>query len=275
MVRAQSGSRRKPQGGDLGALKGRPTEAARLPRNQVLEYKNKEPGGVEPGSRCEGDGKVEPHRQVQGEECPSGKGPGSKGNGRRCSVGSPLGKSETPERKASSSESKGERSAEGAPGWNPTKWFRKRSKEPRGQGKTGLGNPREPERFRSGERPRHPSPGPPREGFEPTPMTALFEVGESPEGSNNKRMSPGLRPATFFLLAPLASRRQKKHPKRHASSRPAAYKSPKQSAKRPAPPKERKCPICGRERQGRKGACRHCPRKFKTSSNRRKGEDKV
>ena len=240
-------------------------------RTQVLEYEDKELGGVEPGSRCKGDRKEEPHRQVQGEEGPSGKGPGRKGNGRRCSGGNPPGKLETSERKASSSESEGERSAEGASGWNPTKWFRKRSKEPRGKGKSGLGNPREPERFRSGERLRHPNQGPPKEELEPTPRSAQFEVGESPEGSNNKRTSPGRKPATFFLLA---SRRHKKHPERHASSRPAAYKSPEQRAKRPAPPKARECPICGRERQGRKGACRHCPRKFKTSSNRRKSEDK-
>ena len=164
---------------------------------------------------------------------------------------------------------------EGAPKWNPTKWFRKSPKEPWGHGKTGLGKPREPERFRSGECPRHPNQGPPKEGLEPTPITAKFEVGESPEGSNNKRTSPGRKPATFFLLAPLASHCQKKYPEQHTSSRPAAYKSPKQSTKCPAQPKTRECPICGRECQGRKGACRHCPWKFKTSLNRRKIEEKV
>ena len=35
MVRAQSGSHPKPQGEDSGALMGRPTEAARLPRIEV------------------------------------------------------------------------------------------------------------------------------------------------------------------------------------------------------------------------------------------------
>ena len=169
MVRAQSGSHPKPQGGDSGAHRGRPTEAARLPRievtaarlqhrhqreedrrsdlitssqkvgelvgppssgggpgegdpqrTQVLEYKDKELGSVEPGSRCKGDGKEEPNRQVQGEEGPSGKGPGSKGNGRRCSGESPPGKLGTSEQKASSSEREGELLAEGAPGGNPT-----------------------------------------------------------------------------------------------------------------------------------------------------------
>ena len=189
------------------------------PQNtEVLEYEDRESGGAEPVSLCEGNEKEELHRQVQGEEDPSGNGPVSKGNGRGCSGRSPAEESEPSERRASNSRSEGELLAEGGPEGNPTKWSGKRSEETSGQGKTGLGDPREPQMFQSGERQWYLNQGPPKEGLEPTPMITQFE---SPERPNNRRTSPGRRLATFPLLAPLVCRRPKKHPKR-----PAKWKNP-------------------------------------------------
>ena len=164
--------------------------------------------------------------------------------------------------------------------------------------------------------------GPSTEGPESTPRIVHFEVGESTEGSNNRRTSPRRKPATFLLLAPLASRLQRKPPKQPTGSGPATHKPPGKATKRPSPkvdpvaaaegevsmggpsrvgekkvaqsrpprpPKTMKCPICGRVchglkvlnkhhrevHMGTRFTCGHCPRKFKTSSNRKKHEDKV